>query len=605
MLDFGLAKAFTGDAACGSSAELSQSPTLARTGTAAGLILGTAAYMSPEQARGRAVDKRADIWAFGVVLFEMLSGRRLFMGETVSDVLAAVLTREPDWAALPAGAPGHLRLLLRRCLERDPKNRMRDIGDARLELQAALDRHGPDASLATTPARAPRAGVLLAALGGGLLLGALLAVGVGRFDAAQARAATTATTWLEVGPPVGRFGIQTAPSISPDGRQIAFWAPNEAGQVSLWIRALDSPGARVLPGTTLEGGYGGVPAFWSPDGRSLGFFAAGKLKRLDLDGGAALTLADATNPRGGCWGTTGVIVFVPAAGRPLYRISASGGEATPLPLSSAYPNLSWPHCLPDGRHVLLTVVGGDGGVWLTTLDGTEHRQLSKRTSRMEYADGHVFFGDKGSLFAQPFDERELMLSGEPVRVADSLGSSFGDLSAWAFSVSERGALVFWSGQFLPVTQLTWFSRTGRRLGTVGEPGAYVGFEPSPTGRQAAIERFDSKIGEVNIWLMDLSTGVASKFSSGPGRQAWSAGTPVWSPAGDRVLFATFPGVAAQSLRGGGPEKLLDDFGWLSDISPDGQHALLTKNDPVTSSDLWMLSFSGDKTPKQLPGDPTE
>ena len=280
------------------------------------MILGTATYMSPEQARGKPVDKRADIWAFGVVLYEMLTGRRLFTGETVSDVLAGVLKTEIDLGGLPESTPPAVRRLIARCLERDPRNRIRDIGDARVELQSALDTHAPDAA-SHEPRRRSRAGLLPAALGAGLVLGALLSAGVGRFDAARTRPEPAAATWLEIGPPAGRGSRHyVAPSISPDGRRIAFWAPDAAGKLSLWIRSLDSPEARPVPGTSWEGLRAGVPAFWSPEGRSLGFFAEGNLKRIDLDGGAALTLAAASNPRGGSWGAGGVIVFVPAAGKP-------------------------------------------------------------------------------------------------------------------------------------------------------------------------------------------------------------------------------------------------------------------------------------------------
>jgi dipeptidyl aminopeptidase/acylaminoacyl peptidase len=213
---------------------------------------------------------------------------------------------------------------------------------------------------------------------------------------------------------------------------------------------------------------------------------------------------------------------------------------------------------------------------------------------MEYADGYVFFGQQSSLFAQPFDEQQLALSGEPIRTAEHLGFSEGDLSAYAFSVSPRGNLVYWSGTFLPLTQLTWFSRAGQRLGTIGEPGEYLDFRLSPTRKQAVLTRNDPKTDSVDIWLMDSTTGVTSKFTSGFNQDA---ATPVWSPAGDWILFASFPGLAAQAVRGGEPEKLFDDHVWLCDISPDGRYALFQRNDRVRGYDLWLLPLAGDKTPK--------
>jgi eukaryotic-like serine/threonine-protein kinase len=590
VLDFGLAKAFGVDGEA-SPSDASRSPTLTREGTEAGVIVGSAAYMSPEQARGKRVDRRADIWAFGVVLFEMLTGRRLFQGETVTDTLAAVLKTEPEWGLLPAETPARVQELLRRCLERDPKQRLRDVGDARLELQAALDPHDPGAAgIPVSPRPALRIGLLLPVLGAGVVLGALLAAGLGRFDAAAPAGAGGAATWVEIGPPRERFAFHPAPAVSPDARNLAFWAPDENGKLALWIRPLDAPVARLLERAATGYTYG-VPPFWSPDGRSLAFFADGKLKRVDLSGGAPLTLADAVNPRGGTWGAGGVITFVPAAGQGVYRVSASGGDARPLPLRASY--VAWPHFLPDGRHFLLTDPRGKGrGVVLAALDDAEARPLLALETRAEYADGHVFFGDKGRLFAQRFDLGQLALSGEPFRVADDLGLSFGEISAYAFSVSPRGTLVYWSGRSIPVTQLTWFSRSGQRLGTLGDPGEIISFAPSPTSQEVAFEGHDPKQGEGNVWLLQTATGVTSKLSPDLPGGRWAAGTPVWSPEGDRVFFVTFPGVAAQSLRGGEPEKLSDDFAWLLDVSPDGRNALLSKNDPATSGNIWLLPLHG-------------
>jgi len=597
VLDFGLARAFGGDGEA-SPSDTSRSPTLTREGTEAGVILGSAAYMSPEQARGRRVDRRADIWAFGVVLFEMLTGRRLFQGETVTDTLAAVLKTEPEWGLLPAETPPRVRELLRRCLERDPRQRLRDIGDARLELEPAVDMNQRiDAVAAPMPQLAHRLGLLVvAALLGGVALGVLVMMGRAGL---RGEAAPSQRTWLEIAPPRQRFAFQPAPSISPDGRQVTFWAPDDSGKLGLWVRSLDAPAARLLPGTSWEsriGDWGCAAPFWSPDGRSLAFFAEGKLKRTDLDGGAPLTLADASNPRGGSWSPDGVIVFVPIPGRGAFRISASGGEPTRLPLPGL--QVAWPHFLPDGRHLLLSdSESAQRGVVLATLDGTEVRLLSGLETRAEYSGGFLFFGNKGSLFAQPFEPQKRRLSGEPVRVADDLGFSFGEMSAYAFSVSRRGTLVYWSGPLQPLNQLTWFSRSGQRLGTVGEPDEIVGFALSPANDRLVVERHDAKRSAGGLWLVETATGVSSSLPSPVGWRAWFGATPVWAPSGDRVLFATFPGVWEQSLRGGTPERISDLYGWLLDVSADGTRVLLNRDDAETNADLWVLPLDGDRRPR--------
>jgi Tol biopolymer transport system component len=591
ILDFGLAKLKAETVA---GAADTRSPTFIRI-TDPGVVLGTVGYMSPEQVRGEDADHRSDLFALGSILYEMLSGQPAFGAASAADIMSAILRDEPPEIPDIKGTAIQVDQLMRHCLEKKPERRFQSASDLAFALETLPT---PSGAAFETAARLPKvkgiaglprrwvwAALALTALA--LLVIAWLAV------RPPPPSGDGLTAWLEIGPPHQRFAFQPAPAISPDGRQIAFWAPDETGKVGLWIRSLESPSARLLPGTTAADDYSGNPPFWSPDGRSLGFFAENKLKRIDLGGGTPLTLADASSPDGGSWGAAGLIIFVPAAGKPVFRISASGGEATPLSLPAIQNSYYvYPHFLPDGRHFLVTDVYS--GVYLGALDASEARQLSKIKSRMEYAGGYIFFGQRGSLFAQPFDEHQLVLSGEALRIAENLGFSSTESSDYAFSVSSRGNLVYWGGPWVPTTQLTWFSREGQRLGTTGDPGEYDGFALSPDGRQAALERHDPRTNSLELWLMDPTTGVASKFTS-----AFSlyAGTPVWSPAGDRVFFATFPGLATQLLRGGEPEKLLDQMIWLMDISPDGHYALFLKNDRITGYDLWLLPLTSDKTPK--------
>jgi serine/threonine protein kinase len=592
ILDFGLAKLKPMRAVGEVGSELPTKKALTDPGT----VMGTVGYMSPEQVRGQETDHRTDIFSFGAILYEMLSGRRAFHSDTMAETMTAILREEPEeLTETNTKINPALEKIVQRCLEKKPERRFRSTSDLGFALEALST---PSGSRLEATAFSPVAGQSAVAWQrwkwAAIALAAVALVVLGWLALRpQPSSGDMPVTWLEIGPPHERFAVYPAPAISPDGRQIAFWAPDETGKDGLWVRSLDSPTARLLPGTT---GYSfGVPPFWSPDGRSLGFFVDGRLKRIDLAGGTPLTLANAAEPRGGSWSADGVIIFVPAAAQPVHRVPASGGEATPLPLAPIQSaDFVWPHLLPDGRHFLVTIRGS--GIYVATLDAQEARQISKVESRAEYAGGYLFFGQTGSLFAQAFDEKRLALSGEPVRVVESLGFSFLDLSAFAFSVSSGGTLVYWSGTALPITQLTWFSRRAERLDTLGEPGEYGGFDLSPTGQQLVLERHDAVINEMNLWLMDATTGVGSKFTSGPSQALWKAGTPVWSPTGDRVFFVTFPGLASQPLRGGDAEKLFEDFGWLMDVSPDGHYALFQKNDPVTGLDLWLYPLIGDKTP---------
>lgn len=596
ILDFGLAKLKPAKVAAEISSELPTQKAI----TNPGMVMGTVGYMSPEQVRGQSADHRSDIFSFGAILYEMLSGKRAFQRGTMAETMTAILREEPEeLTETNIKINPALEKIVRRCLEKRPERRFQSASDLGFALETLST---PSDSRLEATAPAPAVSQSAVALQrwkwAAIALVAVALVVLGWLALRpQASSVDIPTTWLEIGPPHQKFAVYPAPALSPDGRQIAFWAPDETGKDGLWVRSLDSPVTRLLPGTTTDTDSSlGVSPFWSPDGRSLGFFHEGKLKRIDVAGGTPLTLADAAGPRGGSWGADGVIIFVPSAARPIYRVSASGGEATPLPLAPIQnADFVWPHFLPDGRHFLVTVRAS--GIYLATLDTQETQQLSRVESRAEYASGYLFFGQNGSLFAQAFDEKELTLSGAPVRIVENLGFSLMDLSAFAFSVSPPGTLVYWSGTALPVTQLTWFNHQGERLGTVGEPGEYQGFALSPAGQQVILERHDPRINEINLWLMDTATGVASKLTSGPSQSLWKVGTPIWAPAGDRVLFVTFPGLAAQSLRGGQPEMLFNDFGWLMDISPDGHLALFSMIDPVTGYDLWLFPLAGDRTPR--------
>ncbi len=562
--------------------------------TEPGMVLGTPNYMAPEQVRGEPVDHRTDIFAFGCVLYEMLSGTRAFRRNTPVESMNAILNEEPhELAETNPKIPSSLERIVTRCLSKRPDGRFQSATDLAFALEAltVLSTARLDRTAVIPPRSGVRPGlkwVIIALSGLGVVL---LGVIVSRRDSSRPQ---QITSWAEISPPHERFAARPAPAVSPDGRQIAFWAVDAAGKLGLWVRSLDSPVARLLPGTTSDAPPGGFAPFWSPDGRSLGFFAERRLKRIDVATGTPLILADVGNPRGGTWSARGVIVFVPVTGGPVCRIAASGGEVTPLPLSSNRnaSGFRWPHFLPDGRHFLIN--DRVDGVFLAALDEKEVRKVSTLDSRVEYADGYLFFGRKGNLFAERFDESQFKLSGEPFRVAENLGLSGGDVSNYAFSVSPRGAIVYCNSELHATTQLAWYNRKGESLSAVGDPGSTIGIAVAPGGQQVLLNRYDPALGGFNFWLVDLASGLTSKFTSGSGPLPLSAGTPVWFPKGDRVLFRSFPGLAVQSLRGGEPEKLSDESGFPLDISPDGRYLLLLKGDPATGNDIWLVLLTGPK-----------
>jgi Tol biopolymer transport system component len=535
VLDFGLAKAFAADPMASSGAhDLSQSPTLATAaGTQAGVILGTAAYMSPEQARGKAVDRRADIWAFGVVLFEMLTGRRLFEGETVSDVLANVLKQDVDWSLLPS-VPAELQRLLRRCLARDPRRRLHDVADARIALEDAQ---------AETPETAPPAGRSTSAA----------ASGWGRLGwvVAAVLALLLAGLWLRGrGPapqrPFYRFVLSAASgatiasgagysAISPDGRRVVFVGSDAEGRQGLWVQELDQVQARPLAGTE-----GARYPFWAPDSRRVAFFSDSKLRKVALEGGRAEVLCDAPEGRGGSWGRAGTIVFAPEVAGPLSAVAEDGG--TPRPVTrvvEADTAISHrnPSFLPDGRRfVFIADPGADvreGRVFIASIDGGEARELYRsRRAPVFTAPGYLIDAIDDRLVARPFDPEAGELRGEPLRLEQATPEVVNTQDR-AASVSDSGVLLVPSpgtGR----TRMVWTDRRGLRSREVPLPGErFSGPRLSPDGRRLALVS-NSARPEGDLWVVDLESEQASRLTF----QAGSDNFPVWSPDGARIVFQT-------------------------------------------------------------------
>ncbi len=529
VLDFGLAKAMESPA---SSAQAMNSPTISMHATQAGIILGTAAYMSPEQARGKSVDRRADIWALGVVLFEMLTGRRAFDAEDISATLAFVITKEPDWSALPANTPAAIRRLVRRCLEKDPKRRLQAIGDARVEIDDALT--APAAELSPTMAApiAPRrvAPLVIASVLGALLVAALGALSFG-LGIVRLREAPTETPTMRftIAPPDG-ITIAGPPAISPDGRRVVFQGSDGA----LWMRSLDALAVQRVPGTE-----GGAQPFWSPDGRSVAFFAGGKLKKIDVAGGPAVTLCDAAGsvPAGGSWSPNGVIVFRAGAQQAIQQVPVAGGEPAPATIldpSTHDVSHAWPHFLPDGRHFLYvsTRVDGSRSLVAGSLEAKIGTALSVPVdySGAEYATPGVLLFVRGTtLMRQAFDAARLTATGDPAPVAESVVP--GTTSGARFSVSSTGTLVYVAAGAQEKRRLVWVDRKGGVTPLALPPGAYGEPGLSPDGRQVALAVTDTS--GTHIWVYDLERGTLGKRTF-EGTNTY----PIWTRDGQFLTYST-------------------------------------------------------------------
>jgi eukaryotic-like serine/threonine-protein kinase len=607
VLDFGLAKAMepAGAAVAHTDAATIITPAM----TQAGIILGTATYMAPEQARGRPVDKRADVWAFGAVLFEMLTGRRAFDGEDVAEVLGAVVRLEPDWSALSADGPPPVRTLLQRCLVKEPRERIADIAAVLFVLRHQI---GPTTP-ATVPASANRRAWWVAAIASAAALAmaafAFRAYPPDRLELAPIEFTIAPPEDASFGGPVrGGTGVATQLAVSPDGRHIVFVArTNTAYQI--WLRPF-----AALVATPIRGTERGTFPFWSPDSRSIGFFADGKLKTVRIEGGPPIVLADAPTSSGGSWNRDNVILFAPGVSRPgLWRVSSAGGvltSVTSLDKTFGEDAHRWPHFLPDGRHFFYTAVTGvccppstPAMVRIGSLDRPgEDVNLFQAESSVSYASGHVLFARDESLMARPFDLETRQLRGDAFPLAERVTT---EPSRYVgVSASENGTLVY--GQVaadLP-RQLTWFDRSGRMQGTVGDVALYAGLALSPDERRVAVTLETGAPENVDIYLIDIVRNIRSRLTDHPGQDL----SPVWSPDGTRIAFqsarAREPIAMRQRLSDGtgGDELLLDGAGNFtmspSGWSKDGFIAYTTRG-----SDVWVLPLSGDRKPFALAATP--
>jgi Tol biopolymer transport system component len=554
VLDFGLAKLVSSDDRS-VRPDLTKSPTLTSPAlmTGAGVILGTAAYMAPEQARGKAVDKRADIWAFGCVVYELLTGRRAFGGDEVPDTMVAVLSHEPDWTALPPGA-ALLEPLLRRCLVKDPRKRLRDIGEARLALDALGDGTASTSASAAVVATTARVSFrqILPWIAASVVATSLIAVGAwGSLRPNNAEPTEFRATIL---PPEGTrpamaFGAQLF-ALSPDGRHIAFVRLDSDGQRHLWVRETNSLSARPLRGTE-----GAMAPFWSPDSQSIGFATDGRLQRVEITGGLPVQIcalkASAMNVSAGTWAPDGTVLFAALITRVVFRVPASGGqptEVTRLDEARGETAHSQPSFLPDGRHFLY-YAGTQGqplGLYVGSLDSSDRVRVLERGSRARYAAGHLFYTRDRELVAQPFDLRTFTLHGEAVSLAEDVDVGGATGASGAFSVSTAGAVLYQARGVESSVRLEWFDREGTSAGTLGDAGNYAWPEVSPDGVRTGIRLFSGDPGNLtDLWVFDNASGIRRQLTSGQTNEL----SPLWSPDGKRVAFGVAqPAVGTNAIR---------------------------------------------------------
>jgi serine/threonine-protein kinase len=602
VLDFGLAKSMENSPA---SVTLSNSPTLVNSmaATNAGIIIGTAAYMSPEQARGRKADVRSDVFSFGCVLYEMLTGRRAFQGEEVSDILASVLAREPDFTALPPKVTPQIRKLLQRCLEKDPKRRGQSAGDLRIEIEDALA--GPADQVATAASPPVIGNVTLAVIAAA----AIVAFGITIFLWApwhKAMPAAPLRLSSELGADVGLAASvpgNSALALSPDGSMLAFVGAKD-GPAQIYIRRLEQLQASPIAGTS-----GASSPFFSPDGQWLGFFADGKLKKVSVTGGAAVTLADAPTSRGGSWGEDGNIVFHPNPQGGLLRVSSAGGKAEPLTkLEQGEVTHRWPQVLPGAKAVLYMSSGAGGAaennsdIVVQSLSSGTPKVLLRGYHPQYAASGHLLYINAGTLFVAPFDLNRLEVTGQSLPAVERVSAQVASGAA-QFAVSQTGAFTYLPGQSTGnESPILWLTRDGKTAPLRTMPSNWSNPHFSPDGQRLAIDIFS---GNIDVWIYEWMRDTLTRFTFDPGNDQ----KPVWTPDGKRIVFVSDRAKGQinlywQRADGTGEVQRLTESSYPqvpSSFHPSGKYLAFNEATPKSNNDLMILPVEGDETSGWKPG----
>jgi serine/threonine-protein kinase len=585
ILDFGLAKALEGDP---SSIDIATSPTISRMATMQGVLLGTAAYMSPEQAKAKPVDRRTDIWAFGCVLYEMLTGKMAFSGETVTDTLAAVVMKDPDWSQLPPKTPMRVRVLLQRCLQRDVRQRLQAMGDARISLEEVLSGapEGTPSHAVGPPAKQWRwwlaSGIAV------VIVAAAASLASWNLKPSPPKPVTRTVITLPPGDQLAALDLP-AIGISPDGTQLAYVAIH-SGTQQIYLRALDSLEARPLAGTE-----GANTPFFSPDGQWLGFFAGGKLKKISVNGGATVTITNAVALRGASWSSGGIVAFTPSLVSAVQQVSDAGGTSQPLTrLAKGDSSHRWPDFLPGGQAMLFATSSGDGQIAVQSLRSGERRDLTPGTSPRYARSGHLLYIQAGTLMAAPFDARTLTVTGATVPVLEgALQLANGGAQ---YGLSATGSLVYVPGRAVEEQRsLVWVSRNGTEQTLAATPHRYVNPRFSPDGRQLAV----SIAGQgVQIWLYDLARDTLTRLTFDGNYSSAAA----WTPDGKRVAFGSNKEGAVNIFweladGSGGLERLTtsENLNLPSSFSHDGRMLAYSEVSSTTGSDVWVLQLSDHRT----------
>ncbi len=581
VLDFGLAKAFAGDTA---TEDMGNSPTLSMAATMQGVILGTAAYMSPEQAKGKAVDKRTDIWAFGAVLYELLTGKPAFHGEDVGDILASVVKTEPAFDALPANISPSIRVLLQRCLRKDRRQRTPDAATIRIEIEDAIA--APKDSGATQAAPVSMSKLLLAV---GAVAAALAIVAVvlafGWWRATQPVERALVRLDVDLGPDVSLGSPYGGDAIlSPDGTRIVY-----VSQARLFTRRLDQPNAAELAGT-----QGGFAPFFSPDGQWIAFFTSGKLEKISVDGGGAITLCNAVSGRGGSWGEDGNIIVALSNTSGLSRIPSAGGVPTPVTeVQNGENTHRYPQVLPGGKAVLFTansaVGGGYDGASIEVMSLTDHRRKTLQrggTFGRYLPSGHLIYVNRDTLFAVPFDLDRLEVRGTPAPVLDQVGYNASTGTA-QFDFSQTGTLIYRSGGGgSGLFTVQWLDAAGKTQPLLAKPGLYVRPSLSPDGNRLAISTAS------DIWVYEWKRDTMTRLTFGPASSTY----PIWSPDGRYILYQAPGGMFWTRSDGAGkPQPLTQSknlqFPWS--LPADGKRLAFEEVNPGTGYDLWTMPLESD------------